>query len=328
MIISKAPLRISFVGGGTDYPSYFKEHGGAVISTAINWNIYVTASLFPENLHGHRHKFFYNKIESPQDLISISHPILKEILSHFKDPLPLELHSISDVPSKTGLGSSSTFTVAALAAVSRLINNSESSKEFLLNNAIDIEQNKLNQIVGSQDQAIAVHGGFNKFLFNKDGSIVCEKINISNEKLNKLESSMYLVYTGGARQTLEQRNPYKKLDKKIEDINLEIFSHVSLFEEAINDDMNLFKIGKLLSRNWELKKQISSEVFNDNINSLYDFGIASGALGGKLLGAGGGGFFLFIVEEKNRNNFENALRNKAPFYQPKINESGVSTFKI
>lgn len=328
MIISKAPLRISFVGGGTDYPSYFKQHGGAVISTAINWNIYVTASLFPENLHGHRHKFFYNKIESPKDLISINHPILKEILNHFEDPLPLELHSISDVPSKTGLGSSSTFTVAALAAVSRLINNSEPSKDFLLETSIDIEQNKLNQVVGSQDQAIAVHGGFNKFIFNKDGSIVCEKIDISKEKLEKLESSMYLVYTGGARQTLEQRNPYKILDKKIEDINLEIASHIELFEDAIKDDMNLLKIGKLLSRNWELKKQISTEVFNENINSLYDYGIAAGALGGKLLGAGGGGFFLFIVEEHNKNKFENALKNKAPFYQPKINETGVSTFKI
>lgn len=139
---------------------------------------------------------------------------------------------------------------------------------------------------------------------------------------------MYLVYTGGARQNLEQRNPYKKLDKKIEDINLEIFSHIALFEDAINDDLNLLKIGKLLSRNWELKKLISTEVFNDNINSLYDFGVASGALGGKLLGAGGGGFFLFIVEEKNRKKFESALRNKAPFYQPKINESGVSTVKM
>ena len=307
MIISKTPYRISFFGGGTDYPNWYKKFGGEVISTTIDKYIYITARYLPP-FFNHKYRIVYSKVEMVRKVKDIKHIVVRELIKESKIKKGIELHYDGDLPAKSGMGSSSSFIVGCMNVFLSL-NKDTNTKKNLAQKSLNFEQNILKEIVGSQDQVAASYGGFNSINFNRDGSFIVKPIKIKKTIQEKLNQRLFLVFTGYQRRAHDFASLYVK-DLSINKISemKSIQEHVKISKKFLeNGQLNDF--GYLLHESWNKKKELSSHISSEFIDDIYSKGIKNGALGGKILGAGGGGFLLFYVDEKKIINFKNSLKN-------------------
>ena len=306
MIITKTPYRISFFGGGSDYPSWYKKNGGAVLSTTIDKYIYISCRFSP-NYFKKKYRIVWRKIENVQRVNQINHKAVRELLKNLKIKPGLEIHYYGDLPARSGMGSSSCFTVGLMQSLCR-IKKIKLTKSKLANKSIHFEQKIMREVVGSQDQTSASFGGFNKIIFNKNGSINVKKIE-SNKNLKKLNENLILIYTGINRTAHKIANRYvnQLTTVKRDQIN-RIVSYVRDGENILNSG-EVDDFGRLLHDAWMEKKALSNLISNSKINEIYEKAMEYGALGGKLLGAGGGGFLLMYMKEKQRKVFFKKYRN-------------------
>ena len=299
MIISKTPYRISFFGGGSDYPAWYNEFGGTVLSTTINKYLYITCRELP-GFFDHKYRIVWRKIEMVKDINQIKHPAIRGILKYYKFNKGLEIHYDGDLPARSGMGSSSSFVVGLINALFKLNKNNLDKKE-LAKKSLFIEQKILNEMVGSQDQIAASYGGFNRIFFNKNNSFKLKKIK-TNKNLKLLEDNLILIYTSMNRNAHDIASSYvKNLKSTKKDYIKEIIDHVEEGEKILKSG-NIDDFGKLLNSAWNIKKQLGKSITNDKIDELYDYALKNGALGGKILGAGGGGFLLLYMKKKDRIN--------------------------
>ena len=301
MIISKTPYRISFFGGGSDYPSWYIRNGGAVLSTTIDKYIYISCRYLPPFFE-HKYRIVWSQMENVKTINEIKHRAVKEMLKYFKIKSGLEIHYDGDLPATSGMGSSSVFVVGLM----NLLNNFQGKKikkKMLAQKSIHFEQKILKDVVGSQDQVAATYGGFNKITFKTGGGFNVHPISIKKKTLDKLNRNLLLVYTGITRTAHDIAKSYiNKLHKSKKSHILQIISLAGEAEKTLRKgDVNNF--GKLLHESWLEKKSLSSSITNSSIDEIYNNAINKGALGGKLLGAGGGGFFLFYVPYFKQKNF-------------------------
>ncbi len=293
MVISRTPFRISFFGGGTDYPGWYKKHGGSVLATTINKYCYISARYYPP-FFGYKYRVAYSKIENCKTLKEINHPSVREIIRFLKIKKGIEIHHDGDLPARSGLGSSSTFTVGVLHALYALEGRMP-NKQKLAKESIYLEQKVLKETVGSQDQVLAAHGGFNLITFHHDGQISLKPITLPTKRIEELQSHLMLFYTGIARTASDIAKSYVQ---NIDDREKQLRAMQELVEEALsilNSKKNINQFGELLNKSWRIKHSLSSIVSNSHIDELYKRALSIGALGGKLLGAGGGGFLLLFV---------------------------------
>ena len=305
MIISKTPYRISFFGGGSDYPEWHQKKEGRVLSTTINKYLYISCRFLP-NFFEHKYRIVWSKIENVKNINQINHKAIREILNYLKVKRGLEIHYDGDLPNRSGMGSSSSFVVGLLKALYR-INNYNLTKYELAKKSIFIEQKILKEVVGSQDQVSATHGGFNKIIFKKN--LIQVKPIKYNQNIKKLDNNLILIFTGLQRTAHAVANKYvKKLNtSKKYNIN-KILSHVTEGEKILKSG-EIDDFGKLLNEAWMEKKKLSNAITNKKIDELYDQAINYGALGGKVLGAGGGGFLLLYMKKNNRKKFFQKIKN-------------------
>lgn len=298
MIISRTPYRISFFGGGTDYPDWYIKNGGATLSVTIDKYSYITGRFLPP-FFDYKYRIRYYKREEINDVNTIQHPSIRECIKQSKITDGLDIVHHGDLPPKSGIGSSSSFTVGMIKLLSSLKSEYISPKNLSLN-AINIEQNILKENVGSQDQVAAAYGGFNKIVFNKDGQIDVEGIYLSPERKARLENSMCLFFSGISRSA----DSIAKVQIENIKMGLDMSKSILFVNEAfdiIYNSKNLeIDFGLLLNNQWAEKKQYSKNISTESVDQIYDHAMKNGAIGGKLLGAGGGGFILFITKDKHR----------------------------
>jgi len=308
MIISRTPHRISFFGGGTDYPSWYLEHGGKVLGAAIDKYCYITCRELPP-FFKHKHRIAYSKVETVTDIDEIVHPAVRETMRYFKIDRGLEIHHDSDIPAHSGMGSSSAFTVGLLKTLYAL-DGKVITREELYKQAIHIEQNLIKENVGSQDQVWAAYGGLNTIDFLQNGEIIVEPIIIKEEYLKNFENKFMLFFTGLSRHASviaqEQIQNTHRNKNKLSQMK-ELADEAYKILTSGKDDFVDF--GKLLDETWQLKRKLSSKITTGDIDDIYETAIKSGAVGGKLCGAGGGGFVVFYVEPENQKRVKKALNN-------------------
>jgi len=306
MIISRTPHRISFFGGGTDYPSWYLEHGGKVLGVAIDKYCYLTCRKLPP-FFTHRYRIAYSKIEAVNQVDKIIHPSVRETLKYLNIHEGLEIHHDGDIPARSGMGSSSSFTVGLLKIL-YAYNGRIISKENLYKEAIHIEQDLIRENVGSQDQVWAACGGLNTIEFLQNGEIIVNPIIMKESLLLSFESKFMLFFTGLSRHAHEIAGEQIKNTRSNKE---QLLLMRALVDEAYmivtsgKDDFSDF--GKLLHETWMLKRKLSSKITNQEIDDIYEAARKSGATGGKLLGAGGGGFILFYVEPDRQERVKKAL---------------------
>jgi D-glycero-alpha-D-manno-heptose-7-phosphate kinase len=305
MIISRTPFRISFFGGGTDYPVWYQENGGSVIGTTIDKYCYITCRCLPPFFE-HKYRIVYSQSELVRVIDDIHHPAAREVLRYADIDQGVEIHHDGDLPARTGLGSSSAFTVGLLHALYAL-KGIMPSKMQLAREAIHIEQDIIEENVGCQDQMFAAYGGLNRFEFCSDGDIEVKPITIGQKRLSELQNHLMMFYTGLSRTASDiageqiKQTPNKKN---------ELSEMMGLVDEAIKiltgkGDLNDF--GRLLDANWQLKRSLTDKISNPYTDFLYETAIKHGATGGKLLGAGGGGFILLFVKPELQKNVREGL---------------------
>ncbi len=301
MIISKTPYRISFFGGGSDYPSWYLKNGGVVISSTIDKYIYISCRDLP-SFFKHKYRIVWSQIEMVDKVKKIKHKAVREMLKKYKMKKGLEIHYDGDLPARSGMGSSSVFIVGLMNVFNKYqgINN---NKRKLAKDSIYFEQRNLKEIVGSQDQIAAAYGGFNKIIFKTNGEFDVKPLMIKKNIKDKLNKNLLLVYSGLSRTAHDIASGFvKKLRKNKKDNILQITSLVNAAEESLKKgDLDTF--GELLHESWLEKKNLSSSISSYKIDNIYDEAIRKGAIGGKLLGAGGGGFFLFYVPSSRQKKF-------------------------
>ncbi|BAO75044.1 GHMP kinase [Winogradskyella sp. PG-2] len=306
MIITRTPLRISFAGGGSDLKEYYLNHGGSVLSVAINKYIYLSMHpYFQEN------KYFlkYSKNELVDSIDNIQHRIIKQVFQDFNIS-GVDFNSSADIPSGTGLGSSSSFT-SGLTTLCSTYNNNYMSLEDIAKYACEVEINKLKEPIGKQDQYACAIGGLNFIKFNKDDTVSVEKIILKPEKVKQLENNLFLFYLGNTRSAskilTEQKKNTINDQRKVESLHKMVALSEDLKKEFVNN--NIDAIGEILHKGWMYKKELADQISNNRIDYYYQLGIENGASGGKLLGAGGGGFLLFYVKEDNHEKVKQALND-------------------
>ena len=306
MIITRSPLRISIGGGGTDLSSYYKENEGFLISAAIDKYVYVTITKpFKPGVY-----LKYSKIEKKNKIVDIDHKIIKEVLKKELKENRVEITTLTDIPAKTGLGSSGSFSTALIKAIYSY-NQKTLDKRELAEEACDIEINKLKQPSGKQDQYISVFGGISEFKINKKGFVKVKNLKISNDTVLDLEDNLLLFFTGFSRNSSlilkEQNNKTIQNNKDIIK-NLDFVKDLcfEIKQSLIKGDCKEF--GKLMHTHWQNKLKRSKNMSNSTINNIYDFALKNGAAGGKLIGAGGGGFLLFYTKSPSR--LRKAMKNK------------------
>jgi D-glycero-alpha-D-manno-heptose-7-phosphate kinase len=305
MIISRTPFRVSLFGGGTDYPEWYQENGGAVLGFAINRYCYITLRYLPP-FFSHRHRIAYSRIETVSQLSEIEHPAVRAVLTDMGVEEGLEIHHDGDLPARSGLGSSSSFTVGLINALNAL-KGQMISKQALASEAIRIEQHVIKENVGSQDQIWAAYGGFNRIEFSHQGFRVSPII-VPEHRSRDLLDHLVLYFTGFSRFA----NDVAK--KKLENFNnrrpqlTRMHAMVDESVEILADCTRpITEIGELLHEAWLLKKSLSPVVSTAAIDEIYSAGRRAGAIGGKLLGAGSGGFFLFFIPPERRPGLREAL---------------------
>lgn len=293
MIISRTPFRISFFGGGTDYPAWYREHGGAVLATSINKYCYISVRYLPQ-FFDYKSRIVYSKIELVKSLGEVQHPAVRAALQFMKIEDGIEIHHDGDLPARTGLGSSSTFTVGLLHALYAL-RGQMASKMQLARDAIHLEHDLLKETVGAQDQVITAHGGLNRIDFAPDDTFSLSPLILKKDRLVGLQSHCMLIFTGFTRIASEiaaeqvQKTPQRKPELK------QMYEMVTAATEILKGDGDLAEFGRLLHENWQLKRKLSSRISSTEIDAIYDAGRQAGAVGGKILGAGGGGFLLLFA---------------------------------
>ena len=294
MIISRTPFRVSLFGGGTDYPGWYSHHGGAVIGTAINKYCYLTIRDLPPFFE-HKHRIVYSKVELPSSVAEIQHPSVRAVLSEMNEHSGIEIQHQADLPARSGLGSSSSFTVGLINAV-RAKKGLISSPQYLASEAIRIEQDVIKENVGSQDQVWAAYGGTNFIEFKNNGEISIHPLIMNNETITSLNTHLMLFFTGLSRISSEIA------EKKIANLNSRTSQLESMFKMAYQarDIMQsshcyIKDVGEMLHESWLLKKQLADNISSSDIDEIYTSAVSAGAYGGKLLGAGGGGFLMFLA---------------------------------
>lgn len=297
MIITRSPLRISFGGGGTDLPSYYRQHEGFLIAGAIDKYVYITL----HQTFGSEMIIKYSKLERVTSVDEIEHPIVREALRLVGvKATHLEMASMADIPAGTGLGSSGSFTTALLKALhawrKNLVHPSELAKQ-----ACAIELDRLREPIGKQDQFISAYGGITCFKFLPDDGVEAWPLNISQETLFNLEDNLLLFFTGYSRSAStilkEQDDRSKSADKTMID-NLHFVKTLAQQSQRALEDGNLHEFAQIMNTHWQRKRERASGMTNPQINKWYDIAMEHGALGGKLVGAGGGGFLMFYAENK------------------------------
>lgn len=314
MIISRTPFRISFFGGGTDYPAFYEENGGAVLNTSINKYCYVICRYLPP-FFDYKYRIRYTKREETNSIAEIKHPSVRECLKLINLDRGVEIQHNADLPAMSGLGSSSAFTVGLLNALYALKGEMKTKRQLALD-AIHIERDRIKENVGSQDQTIAAFGGFNKIEFGGPEDIIVYPITIAEDKLDSLQDHLMLFFTGHPRNAsgiageVIREMPGKKQ---------ELQTMTEMVEEAASilgsSTSRLTDFGKLLHETWMIKRNLAPCITNSLIDEVYEAGMDAGAIGGKLLGAGGGGFILFFVEPGFQNNVKEKLHKllRVPF---------------
>ncbi|MDO8748071.1 MAG: kinase [Candidatus Omnitrophota bacterium] len=306
MIISKTPFRISFFGGGTDYPAWYQENTGAVLSTTIDKYCYISIRYLPPFFE-HKHRIVYSFIENVKSVNEIQHPVVRALLKLFKVQRGVEVHHDGDLPARSGLGSSSAFTVGMLNSLYALKGNII-SKNDLAKQAIHIERNVLKENVGSQDQVAVAYGGFNKIIFLNDHNFRAEPVTIQKERIQELQENLMLVFTGLSRFSSEIAADQIKNTSSNKHELTAMRHMVDHAVDILNSNRDIADFGKLLRESWQIKKKLSKKISSPEIDNIYDKAIKNGALGGKLLGAGGGGFMLLFVSPARRRRVQKALK--------------------
>lgn len=307
MIISRTPFRISFFGGGTDYPVWYKEHGGRVLATSINKYCYITLRYLPP-FFNYKYRIVYSKQEIVKNISEIQHPSVRETLRFMNWDRGVEIHHDADLPARTGLGSSSAFTVGLLNALYALKGKMVTKRQLALE-AIHIEQDRIKENVGSQDQATAAFGGFNRIEFGGQQHIQVKSITLNAEKIQLFQDHLMLFFTGFARTASKiageqiKKTPEKKSElKRMAEIVDEAISILNGNSSDITD------FGRLIHETWMIKRSLTNKVTTPYIDKIYETAIKAGALGGKLLGAGGGGFTLFFVKPESQPKVKEKLK--------------------
>lgn len=314
MIISRTPFRMSFFGGGTDYPVYYREHGGSVLATTFDKYCYITCRILPP-FFDHRHRVVYSLIENVKDIDDVQHPSVRATVKYMGIKEGLEIHHDGDLPARTGLGSSSSFTVGLLHTLYAL-KGEMPSKMKLATEAIHIEQNIIKENVGSQDQVSAAFGGFNLIRFEPDDTIQVSPVIITPERLRELEESIMLYFTGFSRYASDiAKEQIKSTPKKKTELST-MHDMVSEAMRILNDqNADVGEFGKLLNESWKLKRGLTKSITTDFVDDVYETALRAGALGGKLLGAGGGGFLIIFARKEDQPKIAEKLKHllRVPF---------------
>ena len=308
MIISRTPYRISFFGGGTDYPGWFRENGGAVLNTSINKYCYISCRYLPP-FFKHKYLIRYRQIELVNDISEINHPSVRESLKFAGIDDGVEMNHSGDLPARSGIGSSSSFTVGLLNTLSALKGKMLTKRQLAMN-AICVEQEMIKENVGSQDQVAAAFGGLNKIEFGGDEKFYVQPVTIGRDRLILLQNHLMLFFTGISRTASEIA--FEQI-KKIP-FNRKRLSHMKdMVDEAVgilNDrNGNIEDFGRLLGEAWKIKRSLTAKISTDWINEVYEDSLRAGALGGKLCGAGGGGFLLLFVPPQRQTAVKKKLDN-------------------
>ncbi|PIR88024.1 MAG: kinase [Candidatus Harrisonbacteria bacterium CG10_big_fil_rev_8_21_14_0_10_45_28] len=307
MIITRTPFRISFFGGGTDYPVWFENNGGAVLSASINKYCYISCRHLPP-FFDYKIRITWSKTELVKSINEIQHPAVKAALEFFDIQEGLGIHYDADLPARAGLGTSSSFAVGLLHALHAFKGEITSKRQLALE-AIHIEQEILKENVGCQDQAVAAFGGFNKIEFGGPDKITISPIPLTAERLDLFQNHLMLFFTGFSRTASEiAAEQIKNTPNK----TVELTALKGMVDEAIgilSGSGPLDDFGKLLDKSWQIKKTLSSQISNSHIDEIYAAAKEAGALGGKLLGAGGGGFILFFVKPESQPKVREKLKN-------------------
>ena len=294
MIVTRTPFRISFFGGGTDYPKWFHQHGGAVLSTTIDKYCYISCRYLPPFFE-HKHRIVYSKIENVRDVSDIEHPAVRAVLQWMGWERGLEIHHDGDLPARSGLGSSSSFTVGLIHALSALRGHYV-AKEELARQAIHVEQEVIRESVGSQDQVAAAYGGFNRIEFRSDGGLGVTPVVLPKERKLELQQHLMLCFTGLSRLAFEvaqsQLENFAQRQTELQCMRDMVDEAIAILQKP---QAPIADFGRLLGEAWRYKRSLSDKVSTPEIDRLYDLARSAGALGGKLLGAGGGGFLLLFV---------------------------------
>ena len=308
MIICRTPFRVSLFGGGTDYPPWYEKHGGAVLGFAIDKYCYISVRKLPPFFE-HKHRIVYSKVENVVSVDDIKHPAVRGVLSQHQLDGGLEIHHDGDLPARSGLGSSSSFTVGMLNALAafqgRIV-----SKRHLAREAIRIEQDVINEKVGCQDQIWAAYGGLNRINFLQTGEFDVQPAIVSNERRADLQDHLMLVFTGITRLAPAMaEKQMQNLDAREAQLK-EMMTMVDEAQSILHDARSsISDVGALLHQSWLLKRELAEGVSNPVIDEIYNAATGAGASGGKLLGAGGGGFMLFVVEPSKQAKVREALND-------------------
>ena len=308
MIITRTPFRISFFGGGTDYPIWYHDHGGSVLATTINKYCYITCRKLPPFFE-HKHRIVYSNIENVHSNDEIVHPSVRSTFNWAKVTEGIEMHHDGDLPARSGLGSSSAFTVGLVNALYAM-KGMMITPETLAENAIHIEQNLIGENVGSQDQISAAYGGFNRIDFHRDGGFNVVPLIAPTQRITELKSHLMLCFTGFSRiADVIAKSKIDNFKNRESELN---FMH-QMVRQAIdiltNSSIPIQEFGKLLDQSWQYKRSLSSMVSTPDIDQIYSSAMTAGAVGGKILGAGGGGFMLLFAKPENHAAIRKRLEN-------------------
>lgn len=307
MVICRTPFRISFFGGGTDYPSWYLKQGGSVLATAINKYCYITCRYLPPFFE-HRLRVVWSRIENVQSYEEIQHPAVREVLRFLKFERGIEIHHDGDLPARSGMGSSSSFVVGLLHALYAL-KGVMPSKHQLAMEGIHVEQNLIKETVGSQDQVSAAFGGLNHIVFGKGGDITVRPVTLTRERFLELNSHLMLFYTGIKRTASDVAKTYvDDIDACSGQLNI-LNDMVDKALEILSSNRCICSFGELLHESWQVKRSLSDKVSSDRVDELYETARANGAIGGKITGAGGGGFLLLFVPPSAQARVREALKN-------------------
>ena len=306
MIITRTPFRISFFGGGTDYPIWYNKHGGKVLSTSIDKYCYLTCRFLPP-FFDHNYKISYAKLEEVMRLSQIDHPSVREVLKFMKLGRGIAISHDADLPARSGLGSSSSFTVGLLNALYGLRGEIITKSQLALD-AIHVEQKKIKESVGSQDQFAAAFGGFNKIEFGGAQEAIVHPITVRKKRLKLLQDHLMIFFTGLSRKAsdiagVQIKNTHKK-ETELQEMMLMVDEAVKI----LNSNGDIGDFGKLLNESWKIKRTLSSKITNSSIDKIYETGLKMGASGGKLLGAGAGGFILFFIKPELQPQLKKKLK--------------------
>lgn len=306
MVISRTPFRISFFGGGTDYPDWYRDNPGASLVTTIDKYCYITCNYLPPFFNC-KHRIVYSKREMVKKVSEIQHPSVRETLRFLRITRGISMQHVGDLPARSGVGSSSSFTVGLLHALHALEGKMVSKRQLAFE-AIEIEQKKMGENVGSQDQLATAFGGLHKIEFEGENNIRLIQVTINPKKIKFFQSHLMLFFTGLSRlATNIAEEQIQKIPKKKSELQ-EMYGMVQEGLNILNGKVSFDRFGKLLHESWRIKRTLSSKITTPIIDEIYDTARRSGAIGGKLLGAGGGGFILFFAKPEMHSKIKEKLK--------------------